>query len=98
MIENRAFVVIAVTAALGFLGVTSALSATHHDDTGGHVKPCSLHGVNPAHHPSIFGDPDTARDHYGFVKSSEGKWRVEADCRKHGHRAELSVPGFLQRI
>jgi hypothetical protein len=97
MIGNRAFVVIAVGGALGALSVTSALSAQHHD-TGGHVKPCSLHGVNPAHHSEIFSDPDIAREHYGFVKSSDGKWQVEVDCRKHGHHAALSVPSFLQRI
>jgi len=29
---------------------------------GGNVRPCSLDGVNPAHHPQIFGNPATARE------------------------------------
>jgi hypothetical protein len=97
MIGNKAFVMITVSATIGVFGATSALSRQHHD-TGGHVKPCSLHGVNPAYHSDIFSDPDVAREHYGFVKSSDGKWHVEKDCRKHGHHAELSVPSLLQRI
>ena len=95
MIGNRAFVVITI-ATLGVFGATSG--SAQEEETGGHVKPCSLHGVNPAHHSDIFSDPDVAREHYGFVKSSDGKWHVEKDCRKHGHHAELSVPSLLQRI
>ena len=95
MIGNKAFVVITIVT-LGVLGATSG--SAQEEETGGHVKPCSLHGVNPAHHPAIFRNPDFAREHYGFVRSSDGKWHVEKDCRKHGHRAELSVPSLLQPI
>jgi hypothetical protein len=87
---RKAFTVLALSAALGASGTTLAVAQYEHD--GGHVKPCSLHGVNPAHHPEIFGDAAAAQEHYGFVKSKDGKWRVEKDCRKHGHHAELSFP------
>jgi hypothetical protein len=95
MIGNKAFVVITIVT-LGVLGATSG--SAQEEETGGHLKPCSLHGVNPAHHPAIFRNPDVAQEHYGFVRSSDGKWHVEKDCRKHGHHAELSVPSLLQPI
>jgi hypothetical protein len=43
---------------------------------GGDVMPCSLAGVNPADHPDIFGDPEGARNQYGFVHGPDGKWTV----------------------
>ena len=95
MIRNKAFVVITIVT-LGVLGATSG--SAQEEENGGHVKPCSLHGVNPAHHPTIFRNPDVAQEHYGFVRSGDGKWHVEKDCHKHGHRAELSVPSPLQLI
>jgi hypothetical protein len=95
MIRN-AFIVLAITAMLGSLGANSVSAQSHHE---GRVKPCSLAGVNTAHHPDIFGNPRVARD-YGFVQSSDGTWRVESGCRRHGgHRtANLSVPSPLERI
>ena len=35
---------------------------------GGSVKACSLAGVNPVHHPEIFGYPAAAAE-YGFVRA-----------------------------
>lgn len=93
---NKAFIVLAISAALGALGSTFAVAQQDEGPGGGHVKPCSLHGVNPAHHPEIFGDPAAAREHYGFVKSKNGKWVVEKNCRKHLHHAELSFPSLLK--
>jgi hypothetical protein len=43
---------------------------------GGSVKACSLAGVNPVHHPEIFGNPAVARS-MGFVQSSDGVWHVQ---------------------
>ena len=43
---------------------------------GGTVKACSLAGVNPVHHPEIFGNPSVARS-MGFVQSSDGVWHVQ---------------------
>lgn len=95
MIRN-AFIMLAISATLVSLGVNSVSAQSHHE---GRVKPCSLAGVNPAHHPDIFGNPRVARD-YGFVRSSDGNWHVESGCRRHGgHRAaSLSLPSSLERI
>jgi len=46
----------------------------------GFVIPCSLDGVNPAYHPSIFGNPRIAREQYGFIRSRDGTWHVEKSC------------------
>jgi hypothetical protein len=46
----------------------------------GFVIPCSLDGVNPAYHPSIFGNPAVARQEYGFIRSRDGAWHVEKSC------------------
>jgi hypothetical protein len=46
----------------------------------GFVIPCSLDGVNPAYHPSIFGNPAVARAEYGFIRSRDGSWHVEKNC------------------
>jgi hypothetical protein len=92
MTARKSFIVGAVSVTLGIVGVSSAFAEV------GRVKPCSLHGVNPAHHSEVFSDPDVAREHYGFVKSSDGKWQVEKDCRKHGHHAEFFVPSLLKAL
>jgi hypothetical protein len=42
--------------------------------------PCSLDGVNPVHHPEIFGNLAVAAQ-YGSIRSPEGIWRVAANCR-----------------
>ena len=46
----------------------------------GFVIPCSLDGVNPVYHPSIFGNPAVAWEQYGFVRSRDGTWHVEKNC------------------
>jgi hypothetical protein len=43
--------------------------------------PCSLDGINPAHHPEIFGNPAVAAS-YGFVRSRDGTWQVRPGCRR----------------
>jgi hypothetical protein len=84
MIGKPSLAVLAVTAALGVLGATStAWSSMIEGDratNGGFVKPCSLDGVNPVHHPEIFGNPAAART-FGFVLGPDRAWRVMANCR-----------------
>jgi hypothetical protein len=92
MTARKNFIVCAISVTLVIVGVSSAFAEV------GRVRPCSLHGVNPVHHPEIFKDPDTAREHYGFIQTSNGKWQVENGCHKNIHRAELFVPSFLRRI
>ena len=48
---------------------------------GGGVVRCSLDGINPAHHPEIFGDPAVAAS-YGFVRSRDRTWHVVPNCRR----------------
>lgn len=68
-------------------GASIATSAAAKEDVGDRrergdfVVPCSLDGVNPVHHPEIFGNP-TAAAEYGFVRSRDGAWRVAANCRR----------------
>ncbi|HEY6255706.1 MAG TPA: hypothetical protein VIY51_07910 [Xanthobacteraceae bacterium] len=81
MFTAKSFVAMATAATLGALGSPSASAKDHHE-RGGHVMACSLHGVNPVHHPEIFGHPDVARS-YGFVQASDGEWQVESNCRRH---------------
>jgi hypothetical protein len=45
-----------------------------------YVMPCSLDGVNPAYHPSIFGNPAVAWRDYGFIRVRDGTWHVERNC------------------
>ena len=82
MSRNRAFLVAAITTALGVLGAASALASDRHDRgrERGYVVPCSLVGVNPVYHPEIFGNPAAARS-YGFVLGPDRVWRVESGCR-----------------
>jgi hypothetical protein len=82
MSGKKAFVVLAVTSALGILGTTSAAWSFFGNGRhrGGFVVPCSLDGVNPAVHPWIFGDPAGAYRDYGFVRSRDGTWHVEKNC------------------
>jgi hypothetical protein len=70
MSRKRAFVVLAVTTALGILATSSAAWSFFFDSgrrRGGFVIPCSLDGVNSAYHPWIFGDPAVAYSLYGFI-------------------------------
>jgi hypothetical protein len=81
-----AFVAPAVMTALGILGTASAVAGpddmNERGERGGSVRPCSLDGVNPAHHPEIFGNPAVAAREYGFVKSRDGTWHVEPNCHR----------------
>jgi hypothetical protein len=83
---KKAFgVLLAVAAASSFLGTASAVAndmgdGGHGGDGGGNVVPCSLAGINPAHHPEIFGNPATAAS-YGFVRARDGTWHVRPGCR-----------------
>jgi hypothetical protein len=82
MSKEKAFVVLAVTTALGVLGTSSAAWSYCPDrgpHCGGFVIPCSLDGVNPAYHPGIFGNLAVARA-YGFIRSRDGTWHVENNC------------------
>jgi hypothetical protein len=85
MSGKMAFVALAVTA-LGVLGSASAVASKDSMDTreerGGSVRPCSLDGVNPAHHPEIFGNPAAAAREFGFIKSRDGTWHVEPNCHR----------------
>jgi hypothetical protein len=82
---TNTFSALAVGAALGVLGSTSAVAMK--DDMGDRgepdrsVVPCSLTGVNPAAHPEIFGNPAVAAS-YGFVRSRDGAWHVVPNCRR----------------
>ena len=66
---------IAVAAAL-LLDTASAALAKGHANPGGSVRPCSLDGVNPVHHPQIFGSAAAARE-FGFVQSGDRTWHVD---------------------
>jgi|HubBroStandDraft_6_1064221.scaffolds.fasta_scaffold731530_2 hypothetical protein len=88
MRRNRIFLTMVAIVCPGVLGATSAHadwwwwfpSRGGYEYRGGYVKPCSLDGVNPVHHPQIFGHPVLARSIYGFVQSREGTWYVEKNC------------------
>jgi hypothetical protein len=62
---------IALAAALILGSLGSAALADQSDIGGGSVMPGSMDGVNPAYHPGIFGNANTARA-YGFVESPHG--------------------------
>jgi hypothetical protein len=70
----------------GALSTGAVVSATASDssmdkvESGGFVQRCSLVGINPAHHPKIFGNPAVAAT-YGFVRSANGAWQVRPGCR-----------------
>jgi hypothetical protein len=78
----------ALVASLTALYVLSGISAAwafndcdnYYRSCRGFVIPCSLDGVNPAYHPSIFGNPTLARQQYGFIRSPDGTWHVEKNC------------------
>ena len=84
MSGKKAFIALTVTA-LGVLGNIFAAAGKDDIDNrgerGGSVTRCSLDGVNPAHHPDIFGNPAVANS-YGFVRSPDGTWHVRSDCRR----------------
>jgi hypothetical protein len=84
MSRTMGFVALTVTTALSILGTASAIAKDDIDnrgERGGSVRPCSLDGVNPAHHPEIFGNAATALS-FGFVKSRNGTWQVMPNCHR----------------
>ena len=80
----RPFGVFAIFTALGVLGATSVVASKDLGDRphqGGAVVPCSLDGVNPVHHPEIFGNPAVARS-FGFVLGPDRAWHVAENCHR----------------
>ena len=83
MSGKKGFVMLAVTIALSFLGAAPAAAGSDRDrGREPYVVPCSLDGVNPVDHPSIFGNPAFAKARYGFVQGRDHTWHVEPNCRK----------------
>jgi hypothetical protein len=81
--SKKAFIVLAVTIALSFVRTAPAAAGSDRDRGRlPRVVPCSLYGVNPVYHPSIFGNPAFAKARYGFVQGRDGTWHVEPNCRK----------------
>jgi len=80
MSAEKHFLAFAIAASLGVLGPASTAWAQSggydYEYQGGYVKPCSLDGVNPVHHPEIFGNPAAARE-YGFAQSRDGTWHTQ---------------------
>jgi hypothetical protein len=84
MSEKKVLVALAVVTALGMLGAASAVANDRSDnrgEKGGAVQRCSLDGVNPVHHPEIFGNAAAAAS-FGFVQARDGSWHVRPDCRR----------------
>jgi hypothetical protein len=85
--RRSALALLAAVAALDVMSSTSSAWAFYDCDDSyyysrrcGWVVPCSLDGVNPAYHPSIFANPRIAREEYGFIRSRDGTWHVEKAC------------------
>ena len=83
--RRSALALVGAVAALSVLSTTSAAWAfndcdVYYPSCRGSVIPCSLDGVNPVHHWSIFGNPVLARQVYGFIQSPDGTWHVEKNC------------------
>ena len=93
MSGQKHFIGFALAVSLGVLGPASTARAQmgyDYEYEGGYVKPCSLDGVNPVHHPEIFGNPAAARE-YGFAQSRDGTWHTQ-NCQ--GSRAQaFTEPG-----
>jgi hypothetical protein len=88
--RRSALALVAAIAALDVLSRASAAWAVDCEDyyyrCRGFVIPCSLDGVNPVYHPSIFGNPRIAREQYGFIRSRDGTWHVENNCVRGPYR------------
>ena len=83
MSGKKNFIGFAIATALGVIGVASvafAQSSNSSSPGGGAVNPCSLAGINPVDHPGIFGNPEVARQQYGFVRGPDGTWQVMPNC------------------
>ena len=83
MTGTKAHILLAAVAAGAVFGTASTSLAQYGGGTNTHgaVTACSLAGVNPAHHPEIFGNPTIAAT-YGFVQSSNGTWHVAPGCSR----------------
>jgi hypothetical protein len=101
MSGEKHFIALATAVSLGALGAASSAWAQSggydYEYQGGYVKPCSLDGVNPAHHPEIFANSAVARE-YGFAQSRDGTWH--ANCSGGRDQAvseadERASPGAL---
>jgi cobalamin biosynthesis protein CbiD len=84
---NKSMIALPVAIILSVLGLASAALARmppsdNEDQTRGFVIWCSLDGVNPVYHPSIFGNPAVARS-YGFVQWPDHTWHVQSNCLHH---------------
>jgi len=84
MSGKKAFIGFAIVTALG-VGAASVAFAQDVSGTGS-VNPCSLAGINPADHPQIFGNPEVARQQYGFVRGPDGNWQVIPNCQNEIRR------------
>jgi hypothetical protein len=83
MTGRMTLVTLAAAAALGLLAAAAIAKddIDNRGERGGSVTPCSLDGVNPAHHPEVFGNPAAAASQYGFIRSRDGTWRVQDNCQ-----------------
>jgi hypothetical protein len=81
---KKALIALAAGTALSVLA-TAAMAANdrddHGQDRGGAVVRCSLDGVNPAHHPEVFGNAATAQS-FGFVQAPDRTWHLAPECRR----------------
>lgn len=89
--KASALALVTAVAALGVLGRPTAAFAQYDCDyfyhhCRGFVITCSLDGVNPAFHPSIFGNPAVAFRQYGFIRARDGSWHVEKNCVRGPYR------------
>jgi hypothetical protein len=64
------------------IGTASAALAgdSSSEPSGGYVVPGSMDGVNPAYHPGIFRNAETAKA-YGFVQTQHG-WTAAPTARQ----------------
>ena len=83
--SRKLALVVLIVAITFVVSVASSLAGMGGDSGdhmgGGGVVRCSLDGINPAHHPEIFGNPAVAAS-YGFVRSRDGTWHVVPNCRR----------------
>ena len=91
MVRGQMALMALVVTAVCAVSIASSLAG--RDDMGGMdekgdriekgevVVRCSLNGINPTRHPEIFGNRAVARS-YGFVRSRDGTWHVQPNCRR----------------
>jgi hypothetical protein len=84
MSRKDSLIGLAVVSALSVLAAAAMAGNDrddHGQDRGGGVVRCSLDGVNPAHHPEIFGNAATALA-FGFFQAPDHSWHVRPDCHR----------------